>query len=98
MPPRRHEAGKLLELRDPHRGLHVGSFEIVAYVRVDVLVIEPTRQLTKLPIEPLAAGVFLPGSHQQSLPQSRKLSTSGFNPARLVTTQPPSPMVMWWAG
>src|SRR4030095_11426377 len=60
VPPRRYEAGELPHLRQPHRRLHVCSFEVVAYVRVDVLVVEPSGKLAELPIEPLTARVFLP--------------------------------------
>ena len=39
-----------------------------------------------------------PGSHQQSRPQSRRDSTIRASAGLDVRTQPPSPMVMWWAG
>src|ERR1700751_5333004 len=38
----------------------------------------------------------LPGSHQQSRPQSRKDSARVFSSALLVTTAPPSPVVWGW--
>ncbi len=53
------EAVELVELRDADGGLHVGELEVVADVRVDVLVVVAVRQVAELLVEALAAGVLL---------------------------------------
>ena len=60
-PARCNKAGQLLQLRHAHRGLHIGEFQVVADVRVGVLVIVAAGQLAELPVETLAAGVVLAG-------------------------------------
>ena len=55
----RDEAVQLRQLRAADRGLHVGHFQVVADVAVDVLVIESVRQRAELLAEPRAAGVAL---------------------------------------
>src|SRR5688572_23803676 len=54
------EGREALELRHAHRSLHVGELQVVADVRVGVLVIVSERKVAQLPGEPLAAGVVLP--------------------------------------
>ena len=49
---------ELVELGEPDRGLHVGDLQVVADVRVDVLVVVAARQLAELLVEALAAGVL----------------------------------------
>src|SRR5688572_22354578 len=61
MPAPLDESRELLQLGDADGGLHIGRLQIVADVRVDVLVIVPVRQITKVPVESLATGVFLSG-------------------------------------
>src|SRR5687768_3306752 len=60
VPAALNEAWKLLEPRDADGGLHVGRLQVVADVRVDVLVVVSVRQVAELPVEPLAARVLLP--------------------------------------
>src|SRR5687767_8655805 len=61
MPAPLDESREFLQLGDADGGLHIGRLQVVADVRVDVLVIVPVRQMTKLPVESLAAGVFFSG-------------------------------------
>jgi hypothetical protein len=49
----------------------------------------PNRRIPQLPTEALAARIVLPGSHQQSRPQSRKLSISVRSDGFAVSTAPP---------
>src|SRR5205814_7041662 len=58
-PPRRDEAGELLQLRGEQRTLEIRGLEVVAQVRVRVLVVVALGQLAQLPLEALAAGVVL---------------------------------------
>ena len=97
-PARLDEARELAELRHADGRLHVGELQVVADVRVDVLVVVAVGQLAELPVEALAAGVVGAGAHQQSRPQSRNDSASFFRSGLSVSTAPPSPIVMWWAG
>ena len=60
-PPRLDESVQLVELRHAHRGLHVGELQVVANVRIGVLVIVSAGQVAQLPTEPLAAGVVAAG-------------------------------------
>jgi len=53
------ERRQFLQLRNAHGRLHVGGFEIIANVRIDVFVIVAVRQLSQLPVETLAAGIPL---------------------------------------
>ncbi|MNN85955.1 hypothetical protein D3C81_2032990 [compost metagenome] len=48
-----------VHLRQRAGGLHVGDLQVVAQVRVGVLVIVALRQVTQLPAKTLAAGVVL---------------------------------------
>ncbi|MOA38863.1 hypothetical protein D3C78_1605920 [compost metagenome] len=48
-----------VHLRQGAGGLHVGDLQVVAKVRVGVLVIVALRQFTQLPAEAFAAGVVL---------------------------------------
>ncbi len=52
------ERRQFLQLRNAHGRLHVGGFEIIANVRIDVFVIVAVRQLSQLPVETLAAGIL----------------------------------------
>ena len=54
------EPRELLQLRHTDSGLHVGCLEVVADVRVDVLVVVTVGQIAQLPVEALAARVLLP--------------------------------------
>ena len=42
---RRNEARQFFELRDSDCGLHVGGFQVIADVAVDVFVVIPVRQV-----------------------------------------------------
>ena len=55
----RDETVETIHLRQRARRLHVGDLQIVADVRVRVLVVVAVRQIAELPAEALAAGVFL---------------------------------------
>ena len=97
-PPRLDEAvGSLSSCATPTAACMSVSLQVVADVRVGVLVVVAARQLAELPVEALAAGIVLPGSHQQSRPQSRNDSTSVLSRGSSVSTAPPSPIVMWCA-
>jgi len=72
-------------------GLHVRELEVVANVRIDVLVVVSAGELAELPLEALAAGVVFAGSAPQSRPQSRKDSMSLVSAGLLVMTAPPRP-------
>ncbi len=79
-------------------GLEIGDLEVVADVRVDVLVVVAEGKVAVLPLEALAAGVVLAGI----APAVASPVAEGFDKhLELVVvgkTAPPSPMVMWWAG
>src|ERR1700674_5573762 len=55
------EARQLLELRDSDCGLHVGRFEVVADVIVDIFVVVSARQIAKFPFKAATARVGLAG-------------------------------------
>ena len=98
-PARFDEAVQLLQLRHAHRRLHVGELQVVADVRVGVLVVVAVGQAAELPVEALAAGVVLAGLRTSSRGPSRGSdSTSVCSSGWSVSTLPPSPMVMWCAG
>ena len=46
---------------DAQRGLHVGGLEVVADVRIGVLVVVAAGQVAQLPVESLAAGIVVAG-------------------------------------
>src|SRR5580658_1102706 len=54
------EARQLLELRDSDGGLHVGRFEVVADVAIDVFVVVSGGQIAKFPFEAPTAGIGFP--------------------------------------
>ena len=58
--PRFDKLGQLGELRDAHCGLHIGGLQVVADVRIDVLVVVAVRQAAKLPVKPLATRILAP--------------------------------------
>src|SRR5208283_399308 len=53
------EGRQLVQLRYADGSLHIRGLEIVAHMRINVLVIIAVRQLAGLPVETLAAGVFI---------------------------------------
>src|SRR5689334_20158524 len=55
------EVGKLRKLRKTKRRLHIGSLQVVADVRVGVLVIVSAGERSNLPIKPLATGIIPAG-------------------------------------
>ena len=73
----RDEVVEPVELGDADRGLHVGRLQVVAEVRVDVLVVVAVRAASPSCWSKRLPQVFVacPGSHQQSRPQSRNDST-----------------------
>src|SRR6185437_9928221 len=50
-----------LDLRGAQRRLHIGGFQVISNVRVNVFVIVAAGQTPKLPAEAFAASVFLAG-------------------------------------
>ena len=89
------EAGQLLELGHADRGLHVGGFEVVADVRVGVLVVV-TRRAGRPAASRSACRRCCPcrGRTSSRGPSRGSDSTSVLSRGLLVSTQPPSPMVM----
>src|ERR1051326_2556944 len=75
-PPRLYEPGQLLQLRHADRRLHVGHFEVVADMRVDVLVIVTAGETAELPLESFAAGVLFAGIAPAVSPAVTITSTS----------------------
>src|SRR5207302_4990288 len=55
------EVRQLCELRSTKGGLHIGSLQIVANMRIRVLVVIPTGERSQLPLKALAASVVFPG-------------------------------------
>ena len=53
------ESRHLVQLRQPDRRLHVGDLQVVADVRIGVLVVVAERQLADLPTESLSTGIGL---------------------------------------
>ena len=64
-------AGQLFQLGHAHRRLHVGQLQVVADVRVGVLVVVAAGQFAQLPVEALAAGVVLARARTSSRGPSR---------------------------
>src|SRR3569833_1227432 len=58
--PSLDELRQLFQLRDANRCLHIGQLQVVANMRVRVLVIEAARQFSQLPSKPFPAGVVFP--------------------------------------
>ena len=96
--PRFNKSGQLFQLCHAHRRLHVSQLQVIANVRVDILMVIAIGKSPNCHSKRLPQVLSLPGSHQQSRPQSRNDSTSVLSKDWLVSTQPPSPIVMWCAG
>ena len=52
-----NEAREFLQLGDTDSSLHVGHFEVVTKMRIDILVVGAIGQFAQLPVESAAAGV-----------------------------------------
>ena len=74
------ESRQLAELRHADRGLHVGGLQVIADVRIDVLVIVAVRQAAKLPIESLAAGILAARFAPAIAPPIAERLHQGFEP------------------
>ena len=87
------------QLRHADGRLHVGELQVVADVRVGVLVVVAVGQVAELPVEALAAGVVLARlAPAVAAPVAERFDERAAAAALLVSTAPPSPMVMWCAG
>ena len=89
------EMRQLGHLRKSDGRLHVSHFEVIADVRVRILVIVPAGQFAQLPLETLSTGiVFTRLAPTVPAPIAERLDQS-FQERFSVRTQPPSPVVMW---
>jgi len=52
---------EMLKLRDAHSRLHVGDFQIISKMRIDIFVVVAFGQIAQFPAEALVAGVVLSG-------------------------------------
>ena len=59
--PARNEVRQLCELRSTQGGLHVGRFQVIADMRIGVLVVVSAGERSQLPLEALATSVIFPG-------------------------------------
>ena len=94
-PARGDEVFEARELRQPHRGLHIGDLQVIAEVGVRVLVVVALRQIAQLPVEALACRCCpCPARNSNRGPSRGMDSKMRLVMPSCVNTAPPSPMVM----
>ena len=95
----RRSRGSLSSCATPTAACMSVDLQVVADVRVDVLVVVAVRQVAELPVEALAAGVVLARvAPAVAAPVAERLDERLELRPCSVSTAPPSPIVMWWAG
>ena len=75
-PPGFDNGVQLLKLGTADGGLHIGHFQVIPEMGIDIFMVVTYREVTELFAETVFARVVNTPMHQQSRPQSRKELTS----------------------